>query len=74
MKRRIFESETIFDRWGVIQERFSEGKLPEEFRLRRIGIKEGVCEECGAFDTLLRIEEKFICGECAKLIKSLNRK
>ena len=58
------------DRWGVLQENLTEEIEASELKRERIWVKEGECDECGAYDVLSRVEDKFICPECAKLLNS----
>ena len=58
----------ITDRWGVLQDTLTESALEiNELRQERSLVKEGVCEECGACDVLIRHGDRFVCGECCQI-------
>ncbi len=66
---------TGFTEWFVLQDT---GALKEaQFRDLKLKekkwVKEGTCEECGAFDILSRYKEMFLCSECLKLMNSNNK-
>lgn len=62
------------DRWGVLQENLTEEIEASELKREKIWVKEGECDECGAYDVLSRMEDRFICPECAKLLSNKKSK
>ena len=72
MKRKIGEclSVSINDKWGVLQENLSKNIEAGELKREKVWVKEGPCDECGVFDVLSRVDDKFICAECSKFINN----
>jgi len=63
---------TGFTEWFVLQDTDSLKEAQfKDLKLReKKWVKEGICEECGAFDILSRYKGMFLCSECLKLINS----
>lgn len=69
MKRKIFDEDLNemqdFTSWYALHD-----TAVKEARLRRLKgeerewVREGVCEECGAFDVLSRMRNTFLCNSC----------
>lgn len=46
----------------------------KDLKLREKGwVKEGFCEECGAFDILSKYKGMFLCSKCLRSIKLRNK-
>ena len=65
-----------FTEWFALQdtEKLKEDQFRELQLKEKSWVKEGKCEECGAFDILSKHKEIFLCTECSKLINSNNKK
>lgn len=71
MKRKFLEvgpEMEMAGKFGVLQEDLTDDEIElTELRKERVEVKEGRCEECGAFDVLSRKEEAFICPACLRV-------
>ena len=79
MKKRIFDDDMNemqdFTQWYALQDNeVREAKLRRLKGEEREWVREGVCEECGAFDILSRIRNTFLCNSCMNHLNGNNNK
>jgi len=72
MKRKLWEMGPEMEmpsKLGVLQEDLTEDEIElTELRKERAEVKEGRCDECGAFDVLSRRGESFMCPACMRML------
>lgn len=55
-------------KFGALQEDLTDEEIEfAELKKERVEVKEGRCEECGAFDVLSRMDETFVCPACLRM-------
>ena len=77
MKKRLFDENMSemqdFTSWYTLQDNeVKEAKLRRLKGEEREWVREGVCEECGAFDILSRVRNDFLCNSCMSHLNGNN--
>jgi len=75
MKRKNFDEDSMamedFRQWFMLQDTraMNEANLKKMRSEEKKWVKEGICEECGAYDVLSKFKNSFVCSAC---INNLN--